>query len=504
MNIAKKLNENFYQKREELFNYIDNIKKNIKISFFNVINITMILNPYNTEFPKRFFLKEYSKENKFILFLMSTLKFYIKNFAVFFMYFVGYIIYKMFYKKSLPKCEMAIDIFFLIDKILKEEEFKETHYFPGLYDVLREKKINYCFIVRFYDIFNRKFSIKKLVSFFKILNSSNEKFIFEYSLMSFFDFVKLFFLMLLYPFKTLKLIQEENNIENKIFNQNLLIDIKNQQFNAFTRYIFGKNIVKYNNILNIKRIYSWSEFQVIERSFNYAVKQNSQIKLIAAQLYLNYNSYFNSFIRDIDYDLGYAPEEVLVNSKYYMLNTKKVKYKIGVSFRYNKVFNFKKEKDEKIIVLGSYIINDTKNMLEMLKDFKDIVFKNHPLIDLNVYKDLLKNMIITNENVYELFKGAKLVFGMSSGTLLEAVACGLSVIVIANKDNFTANPLVEYGKGKIWDIVYTKDDINSVYNKLIEFRKNKEEIDKIAKWYKDNFFIKPNKENIIKNFIGER
>ena len=60
---------------------------------------------------------------------------------------------------------------------------------------------------------------------------------------------------------------------------------------------------------------------------------------------------------------------------------------------------------------------------------------------------------------------------------------------------------MDYGKGKIWDIAFSKDDVNKLYNNLMKYRRNNlEEIQEIASWYKDNFFIEPTEENIIKVF----
>jgi hypothetical protein len=100
-----------------------------------------------------------------------------------------------------------------------------------------------------------------------------------------------------------------------------------------------------------------------------------------------------------------------------------------------------------------------------------------------------------------LFKNAKIVIGTASGTAVEALACEVSVVIIASKDNLTANPLIEVGKGKIWDIVYDIKDLEIVINNLLEYRtENKTEIKNISKWYKDNFFVEPTKENITKVF----
>ena len=212
--------------------------------------------------------------------------------------------------------------------------------------------------------------------------------------------------------------------------------------------------------------------------------------------------YFNSYVDDLDDDMLGAPHEIFVNGKYYIQNRERVKYSIGVSLRYKDILRFKRQKDgEKILLLGSYIESDTKYMLESVKSFGNVVFKSHPAVDIKRFGKLSKNIIVSNHNMYELFKNTKLVIGTASGTSVEAVACGISVIIIASQDNLTLNPLVEYGQGKIWDIAFSKDNVKRLYNDLIEYRENNiEEIKDIASWYKDNLFIEPTEENIIKAF----
>jgi hypothetical protein len=266
----------------------------------------------------------------------------------------------------------------------------------------------------------------------------------------------------------------------------------------------GKNIAK---LKEIDKIYSWSEFQVVERSFNYGVrKNNSNIKLHACQFYLNYETYFNSYVDDIDFDMLCSPHEVLVNGEYYILDRKKVKYSKGVSLRYKSIFEFEGLKDLKYtLLLGSYIEQDTKYMLDSVNGLKDVIFKNHPAVDINRFGKLSSNIRVVEDNIYKLFENTFLVIGTASGTAVEAVACGVSVIIMASQDNLTANPLVEYGRGKIWDLAISQDDIQKLYNTLLKYREdNPTEIEEIASWYRDNFFIEPNEENIIKAFKLEK
>ncbi len=165
---------------------------------------------------------------------------------------------------------------------------------------------------------------------------------------------------------------------------------------------------------------------MIERSFNYAIrKNNTNIELIGLQFYLNYEVYFNAFVDDLDYDMLSSPHKVLVNGKYYIKNREKVKYDSGVSLRYKNIFDFKGIKEEKyILLLGSYLEVDTKYMLKSVKDFENVIFKNHPAVDIKRLGVLPSNITVSNENIYKLFENAKLVIGTASGTSVEAVACG--------------------------------------------------------------------------------
>ncbi len=493
----KELYNSYQENKQKFHDYVDNVKKNSPWDIYTIINPTLIKNPYTSDFPKNYFINSFEFSNRVINFIKNTFKFYIKNSYLFLSYFVAFVLYKIYFKKQRKnEPKIIIDTFGLVDKTNKENVFNEN-YFADIYKIFERFETQYAILPRLYGVGKNPL---KLVKFFNIINQDSRDFIFEYEFLELKDFALLFVLVVLYPFKTLRLLQKERTIDDKIFNNSLVEDIKHFSFDSLTRYILGKNLAK---IGSIKKIYSWSEFQVIERGFNFAVRKNSNtIKLIACQFYLNYETYFNTHVDDLDNEMLSAPHEVLVNGKYYLLDREKVEYNTGVSLRYKSIFDFKGIKEEKnILLLGSYIEKDTKHMLESAKEFDNVIFKNHPALDIRKFGSLQKNVTLSNENIYKLFEHAKVVMGTASGTSAEAVACGISVIIIASADNLTANPLVEYGQGKIWDIAFESSDVINIYKKLMEFRmNNKDEIQEISSWYRDNFFVEPTERNIIEVF----
>lgn len=491
------LYESYRCKKDAFYDFIDNIKKNSIGDLYTIVNATLIKNYYTSTFPKKFFINQLDKYNLFGLFIKNTLFYYYRNFYLLLSYIIASVLFRIFFhKKRVNELKVIIDTYGLVNNVNRDNKFVEN-YFTGVYDVFDKLKAPYTILFRPYLVGKNPF---KLVKYFKILQQENKDFLFDYELVSIFDFVEMFWYVLAYPFKTLRLMQPKNTLDNQIFNEALIEDLRLFNFESITRYIAGKNIAK---IDTVEKIFSWSEFQVIERSFNYAIrKNNSKIRLIACQFFISYETYFNTFADDTDYDMMSSPHTVLVNGKYYIKDTKKVKYDCGVSLRYKNIFSFDGIKEAKdILLLGSYVQSDTRYIIDGMQNFDKVIFKNHPAVDINNFGNLPSNMVVTTENVYKLFENASIVVSTASGTAIEAVSCGVSVIIVASADNLTANPLVEYGKGKIWDIANNTNEILDIYNNLIDYRsKYQDEIKQISLWYKDNFFVEPTQENIINVF----
>lgn len=486
-----------HQKKKEIFHrYINNLKKNAKWNLYTIINPTLVKNPYASSFPKNYFLNKKINKNKIFLFIKNIIKFYFKNIYFLFSYFMAFILYKLYFKKKRKhKLETVIDVFGLVDQTNQSNKFNEN-YLVGLYTVLKKFNKRFTILLRPYSVEKNPFKLKP---FFKIINRDKRDFVFEYEFLGLVDFFELLLIVVKYPFQILVLRKNEKNNTDKIFNFSLIEDLKYFNFISITRYILGKNLSK---VKSIKKIYSWSEFQVIERSFNYAVRKNcNHINLIGLQLYPNFETYFN-IADDVDCDMLSFPHKMLVNGKYYTIDKEKIKYDLGVSFRYKNIFNFKgTDKETNILLLGSYLEKDTKFMIDSIQNFDHVIFKNHPAVDIKKLGKIPKNIFVSNKNIYQLFKNAKLVISTASTTSIEAVCCGISVIVIASQENLTANPLLEKGKGEIWDMVFKADEIDKTLKKLLDYRdNNKTKIIELADWYRHNLFVEPTEKNIVNAF----
>ncbi|WP_017036352.1 hypothetical protein [Vibrio genomosp. F10] len=471
----------------------------LESDLYYVLNPTLIKNPFVSCFPLSYFSKKEKKINfckLSYIFLKSVTKFYLKNTYLLISYVIAFLLYKAFYKnESIYEMTTIIDTFSVVPKVNSRGYFSDD-YLVGLYEAFDSLGKPCVILPRIIGAGKNPF---KLIDFFGIIKSCEKNIILEYEFLKPRDFVYLFTFIIQYPFKTLRLIQDGDSLDSNIFNVSLVRDICKFDFVSLTRYILGKNLAN-KNIVNV---YSWSEFQSIERGFNYAIRKYADdARITALQFYLNYETYFNSYVDDLDYDHGASPHSVMVNGAFYLRNLRKVQYSVGVSLRYSDVFSFKGVSSRRnVLFLGSYLIEETKFMLEVAKSFDKPLFKNHPAIDITKLGTLPGGVAITELNIYTLFESAKLVIGTASGTSVEAVACGIPVVIIASQNNLTANPLVNHGKGEIWDIAYENSDVEILSKKLLDYRNdNPQRINQIAHWYRTNFFVSPIQSNIARAF----
>jgi hypothetical protein len=254
------------------------------------------------------------------------------------------------------------------------------------------------------------------------------------------------------------------------------------------------------------KVISWQEFQNLEKTFYRAIREsNNKIIIYGCEFLVKYEVYLSMHITDVDVDLLITPHKTLLNGKYNYSNSNKHNFKNGVSLRYKDIFRFVDDYNVEttLLVLLGYDVIESQNLLKTIEYVDSLKIKLHPTTNeklFDSYKKVYWNYVYGD--LYELFKKTNIVFvPPMSGTALEAVACGISVIIIASADRLTVNPLVNFGHGKIWDIVFEKKELKVKMNALLEFRKNNpQEINLISNWYKNNFFIEPTEENISKMF----
>ena len=492
------------EKYKDINNYIININEKIlgtKDDIYYIVNSTLTRNPFST--------KILSNENeiaplskKFIL--ISFIKYYLKAFLFFFVYIIKILIYKIKRNKTNTNGKILIDTYFIVDKILQSNSYKDS-YFLNLESVL--EKNNYTYLVK--SFYGSSLDIKKFYQLMNILNNSDKNIISEFDFISFIDLIKIFYFIIIYPFKIVKILSRKND-KHKVFDYSLIESLNGSDFKSYIRYIVGK---KLNHNYKFKKIISWCEYQNIDKSFYKGLNESgSNVTTYGCQFLVTYDSWLNFFIPKNEEKFGLTPNILLTNGKYY-LNYIDITKKLGVSLRYKHVFNntVTNKKEEYILILGSFIKEETIQLINTVKNStlsQKVIIRLHPTHNFNMYKKYIDKdwSLSQNESLDDAIdKSYMIITNGATGTSLETICKGKSTIIMGNKDKYNSIPLVDYGKEKIWDIAFSEDDVKLVYNNLLKYRQNNiEELKEISKWYKDNFFVEPTQKNIIEAFDLEK
>jgi hypothetical protein len=484
--------------------YLDNIKEYAYKDIAHIQNNVLNKNPYTSEFINNYIFNIHSKNISKLFLFKKIFIYYMVSGLRFILFLSNFIIFKLFWKKNKVDFDHKIyflDIYFLVDKIILEKDFKDT-YLSGLYDILEERNQRYVFLPRLFGVNQNPLKFIKLIS---ILNSDEKnKFLLEYELLNFSDILKILTFILAYPIKQFDIIQPNNSALDKYFNYELFNCLPHTSFTAYTRYLVGVKISKKLSVNS--KIFSWQEFQNIEKAFYRAIrKTNKNVFIYGCEFLIKYKNYLSMHITDTDVRLQVVPHRTFTNGAYNYSKSSRHNFSNGVSLRYKKLFNHVGEFGNMsgMLVLLSYNVLESKNLLTIMENKENIKLKLHPTTSEKQFNFYMKSSwSYVHDDLYKLFKKVNIVFVPSlSGSAVEAVACGISVIVIANTDKLLVNSLVDFGKGKIWDIVYNKEELESKVTTLIKYRKsNKNEIRLISDWYRNNFFINPTRDNITKVF----
>ena len=489
----------------EISDYLDNIKKYAYKDVSHIQNHVLNKNPYTSNFIQNCLQQQTPQKLRKLYILRQICLFYLKTLSIFGLYVLSFIIFKVKGVKSkvdFDKDVFLIDTFFLVNQVIKNNNF-EDKYFANLYEILNKFGKNFTFLPRLYGVEKNPLKLFKLM---KILKKDNRyNYLFEYELLNFQDIVKIFFFIITYPIKQFKIFQNSESNFDKTFNYELFSCLPKTSFEAYVRYLVGKKLViRFSSNLHI---ISWQEFQNLEKSFNRSIRESNKknIFIYGCEFLVKYENYLSMHITDVDVDLNITPHQTLLNGKYNYSHSSKHNFKEGVSLRYKNIFrdfNYNYDVGNFLVLLGMDV-KDSNILLSKVNSIDNLLIKIHPATNINQFIDNKKSTWkYTDKNLYNLFDKTSIVFVPTmTGTALEAVASGVSVIVISDSDKFLVNPLINFGQSKIWDIATNTNELIEKVNILMMYRKdNKKEVMLISQWYRDNFFIEPNEKNIIKAF----
>ena len=249
---------------------------------------------------------------------------------------------------------------------------------------------------------------------------------------------------------------QRGNNRDVIFVNTLFDTLRSTTVDAYLRYLIGKKLAKKRTI---KRIYSWSEGQLVDRMFYKGIKEhNSKIVLYGCQLFLQSKKQIYTVSTKVDKIFNLVPDITLVNGVYYMNTLAVGEQRLGVSLR-SHIGETEKDTSDKngIIVLLPYYRDEMITLLEILKDSKlasmDILIKLHPTHNpLEISSLIQDSWKVVDGNLLSLLKKISIVITIGSSTAVDAIALEKSVLLVTKNRSTMTNFLIKEGYKTVWDI----------------------------------------------------
>ncbi len=489
---------------------IDNNKK-LYESIFHIANPTLSRNPYMSKFLVYFLGYEKVKNINFLNKLKILFKYLIKSNIRIMFYLLKFLVYKMYRKKykRIINIDYLIDINFILKNIIKNNSIEDTHYFREIDNRLEKLGYKSAYLVK--SFIGYDFNILKFIQAIKVINKSDKLVFTEFDYLGFFDLLKIFFYINIYPFKLIAIKFKGDKELIKILTTSNIEALNDTSYTRFVRYITGLKIASFFDEI---KIISHCEYKCHDKIFYKGVKDlNKKIYIYGCQFFISYPVWLNIKIPSEEKIFNLTPDIVLTNGEIDVAKHGIVAKK-GLSLRYDYLFQNKKNNpcnnEENILILLSFMKNISENIIKICLDSeiikrKKVVIRSHPVIDINTlaHKLPINWEIDSNPDINETFSKSSLIITSGTGSALEAVVSRKSVIIVADKTTFTTNPLsYKLGKGVVWDEVSDVEELEVAYNKLMQIRKyDYENIIDLSNIYLSLFFSEPSEENTINTFI---
>jgi hypothetical protein len=434
---------------------------------------------------------------------------YLRNFYALFCYILKKISFDLSGSKfqqfdNLYERTVFIDTYFLINQILKNNNFSDN-YFPGLSGALQKKKKQFVYTPKFFGPDN-PFKFYKAL---KILKNAGVPVMTEFQGFKWVDFIKLIVFILFYPICILKTAFsiKEDSFEAVTVKNALCESLRSNGVIGYSRYLFGCRLA-YQFPGPLKCI-SWYENQAMDKCFYKGLRTiNRKVFIYGAQLLIKPSGLLNLIPDGKEEHFGVLPDVILTNGAYFIPDNTSLNYRVGPSLRYQNVFkkqvSFNSNGD--ILILLPYFLREIDRILRIastieLPDNRKFMIKFHPTTNTALFNHYGKYFKFTEKNLYELFCETSLVIGAETGSLVEAVTQGIPAIHLEKTGEFSYNPLPEIGKGIVWDIAKDKNDVERLIHVLTDNVKNDEDsVLKFAMEYRQKLFNKADEESIIDAF----
>ena len=398
-----------------------------------------------------------------------------------------------------PKKTVFIDTYFIISSFLKGDDVL-AHYFPGIKQPFTDAGWEHVMLPRFYGT-RSPFVFYRM---FRALRTYETPVLTEFQILTWRDYVYLLVHMLIYPWFVIGLLKSIPRTREGLYVRFALLNGLNcENLLGAVRYFVGRRL---GPLLPEKsRCLQWFENQTFERCFNRGLRETgATMPVYGAQLFLWPPEIVNIHV-DRNEAAAHKPDVILVNGPYYKHENIDVPCKTGPSLRYARLFetSIVLTGNKKTLVVLSQLEAEARFTIELAvkaEPPENLMFKPHPTLQLTSNHEMLfpDESLIIEGDLYDAFHETGLVIGSSSGTLVEAAAVGIPVIVASKQNAVNYTEIPDIGRGLLWECASNVKEVLEAKSKLFEaLRHRKAERMAAIKTLRGELFKRPTPDGII-------
>ena len=405
---------------------------------------------------------------------------------------------------------VIVDTYAIVDKIYQCGRFEDA-LLGSLYDILAMRNKQSAVLCLF-EAYNPR-NLRQRLATYNILAGDGRNFLTEFELLSMRQWLALIRFVLIYPFATMRLARMTFGRFDQIFRGELIAALDKPQLFNYIRYLVGR---KLGSLTDRKlTVIAWHENQVIDKLLCRGVRDSgSEATIYGCQFFTKPFLWRNLYPLEEEASRGVLPDVILVSGKEYLVGDKdsNINTRLGISPRYNYLFDI--HLDEKLIadrrfltVLLTYDMVHSRTIIACVTEYgarspiDPVRIKLHPNHEPLQPFDYPETWKQTKDHLSAVCADSRIVITAGSGTALEAATMGCSVIIVGKDTGLTFHPMPQYGKGKLWDLVFGPEDLARVADRLSSYRQeHPDEIVTMADELRDMFFTEATEEQFIRQF----
>jgi len=403
-------------------------------------------------------------------------------------------------KKIIPKgLNVLVDSFILTDSFNKEGEFSDRYY-TGYENYLSPEQISR---IRYIPTLHGFRTLSQLISMSASAKKYKNKFIFQESWLSFYDYFFALFQTVILSFKIKNTPYFRGVNIHQLFVRESKKDIFSPSFMmAICKYRFIKKMRVEG--VGVCHVLNWNENQNIDKALNLAIHEfYPGISVKGYQGYASSLHEVHKIPQEYELDNLTFPDELHVISKKIQgivsSNCPKINVKLASAFRFSYLYDINRKKSvpgiPTILIALPMDIDESTNILNACSQLHSLVntkisilVKHHPAHESHTFAKrvpVFRNDAFTptNDSMFDLLGFISLLISSASSVCVEATSLGIPVAIHGNRHGVTMNPVTDVHNHKD-NVFYSQEQLGKFVDSSLQ--KNSQKISIEHSFFMDN------------------